>query len=76
MGVDADVTIFDPDKEWVFDRAESASKSFNSPFYGWTLKGKAMGTIVGGKIVWQDPALLATARADSSAAAEKLAAAK
>ena len=76
MGVDADVTIFDPDKEWVFDRAESASKSFNSPFYGWTLKGKAMGTIVGGKIVWQDPALPATARADSSAAAEKLAAAE
>ena len=38
-GSDGDVTVFDPDEEWVFDVAASASKSRNSPFSGWNLKG-------------------------------------
>src|SRR5208282_5729380 len=53
-GADADVTVFDPDAEWVFERAATASKSANSPFYGWKLKGRAVATIVGGKIVWSE----------------------
>ena len=53
-GADADVTVFDPDAEWVFERAASASKSANSPFYGWKLKGRAVTTIVAGKIVWSE----------------------
>jgi dihydroorotase len=52
IGADADVTVFDPDHEWVFERETTASKSFNSPFYGWPLKGKAVATIVGGRKVW------------------------
>ena len=56
VGADADVTILDPDHEWVFARGDSASKSRNSPFYDWPLKGKAMATIVSGRIVWQDGA--------------------
>ena len=52
VGAEADVTVFDPDCEWVFDRSRSASKSANSPFYGWPLRGKAVATIVGGKKVW------------------------
>jgi dihydroorotase len=51
MGADADITIFDPDKEWTYDVHETASKSRNSPFHGWKLKGKAVATIVGGKKV-------------------------
>jgi len=51
IGADADVTVFDPDAEWIYDRAKSASKSKNSPFGGWQLKGRAEATIVGGKIV-------------------------
>jgi dihydroorotase len=51
-GADADVTIFDPDREWVFESKDSASKSLNSPFFGWTLKGKPTSTIVAGKVVW------------------------
>ena len=51
-GADADVTVFDPDAEWVFERAATASKSANSPFYGWKLKGRAVVTIVAGKKVW------------------------
>ena len=52
VGADADVTVFDPDREWVFDKTASASKSLNSPFHGWPLKGKAVATIVAGKKVW------------------------
>ena len=52
VGADADVTVFDPDREWVFTRETTASKSTNNPFYGWPLKGKATTTIVGGKVVW------------------------
>jgi dihydroorotase len=54
VGADADVTVFDPDCEWVFERAETASKSANSPFFGWKLKGRAVATIVGGKTVWSE----------------------
>jgi dihydroorotase len=50
------VTVFDPDREWVFERAETASKSANSPFFGWKLKGRAVATIVGGKKVWTEQA--------------------
>jgi len=54
-GSDGDVTIFDPDTEWVFTPEGTASKSKNSPFYGWPLKGRADATIVAGRIVWRDP---------------------
>ena len=54
MGADADVTVFDPDREWVFEREDSASKSRNSPFFGWKLKGRAVAAIVGGKLVWSE----------------------
>ena len=54
LAVGADVTVLDPDREWVFEPDGTASKSANSPFYGWPLKGAALATIVGGKIVWQD----------------------
>lgn len=51
VGADADVTVFDPDHEWEFTTQDSASKSLNSPFFGWKLKGKATATIVAGKRV-------------------------
>ena len=53
-GADADVTVLDPDAAWTFRRADSASKSKNSPFEGWPLKGRAVATIVGGKFVWRE----------------------
>lgn len=56
LGADADITVFDPDEEWVYARADSASKSRNSPFYDWLLRGKTVATVVAGKIVWQDEA--------------------
>jgi dihydroorotase len=52
VGADADVTVFGPDLEWVFERSNTASKSQNNPFYGWSLKGRAVATVVSGKKVW------------------------
>jgi dihydroorotase len=51
-GADADITIIDPDLEWTFRNDESFSRSRNTPFDGWELKGRAVRTIVGGKTVW------------------------
>jgi dihydroorotase len=49
----ADVTIFDPKKRWTFEAAKSRSKSRNTPFDGWSLTGKVVATIVGGRDVYR-----------------------
>lgn len=51
-GVPADVTIINPDQEWVVDPERFHSKSRNTPFGGWRMTGCAAYTIVGGRIVW------------------------
>jgi dihydroorotase len=48
-GADADITIINPVEEWVVDASSFKSKSKNTPFNGWKLKGRAVQTIVGGK---------------------------
>ena len=53
-GFDADLTIFDPNKEYIYTKEMIVSKSKNSPFIDEKLKGKVMYTIVGGRIVYQD----------------------
>lgn len=50
-GSPADVTVFDPAAEWTVDPERFVSKSRNTPFAGWTLRGCAVLTIVGGRIV-------------------------
>ncbi|MBI3853755.1 MAG: dihydroorotase [Verrucomicrobia bacterium] len=54
VGADADVTIFDPEADWIFEAGSTASKSRNNPFHGWPLKGKAVATIVSGEMVWHE----------------------
>jgi dihydroorotase len=49
LGADADITIIDPGLEWTVDASQFKSKSKNTPFNGWKLKGKAIQTIVQGK---------------------------
>jgi dihydroorotase len=49
----ADVTLIDLKREWTVDVNAFASKSRNCPFHGWTLPGKAVMTIVGGRVVWE-----------------------
>ena len=53
VGSPADVTVFDPDAEWTVDPSTFLSKSRNTPFTGWTLKGKPCYTVVGGAVVWE-----------------------
>ncbi len=48
----ADVTVFDPEETWTVDAKTFASKSRNTPFDGWELKGRPRRTIVGGRTVW------------------------
>jgi len=52
-GFDADLTIIDPEQEWVFKKEEIVSKSKNSPFIGRKLKGLVTTTICGGKVTYQ-----------------------
>jgi dihydroorotase len=52
-GACADVTILDPDLAWTFDASRSKSKSRNTPFDGWTLRGAAVATIVSGRVVYR-----------------------
>ena len=53
-GNPADLTIIDPEKKFTVDANTFRSKSRNTPFNGWELKGKAVLTMVGGKIVFDE----------------------
>ena len=50
-GAVADVTVIDPQKEWQVTAEKLESKSKNSPFLGWQMKGAAAYTIVKGQVV-------------------------
>lgn len=52
-GFDADITIFNPDIEYIYEKESIVSKSKNTPFIGKKLKGQVAYTIVGGKIVYE-----------------------
>ncbi|OGO38425.1 MAG: hypothetical protein A2147_10840 [Chloroflexi bacterium RBG_16_57_8] len=51
VGAPADITIIDPDREWIVDPDEFASKGKNTPLSGVVLRGKVVATIVAGKVV-------------------------
>jgi dihydroorotase len=53
-GSDADITVVDMNKTWTVDKHKFLSKSRNCPFDGWTLKGKAVITVVNGKIKYEN----------------------
>ncbi len=50
LGADADMTMIDSNVDWTVDASQFKSKSKNTPFDGWKLRGKAVRTIVGGRI--------------------------
>jgi len=52
-GAVADVTVFNPERRWIYDVNQSFSRSRNTPFQGVSLRGGPVATIVGGRIVWQ-----------------------
>ncbi|MBN2218207.1 MAG: dihydroorotase [Pirellulales bacterium] len=49
-GAAADVTVIDPAAQWTVDPAEFRSKSTNTPFAGWQLRGRADVVIVDGRV--------------------------
>jgi dihydroorotase len=49
-GADADVTILDPEVVWEFLESEIRSKSRNSPFLGWTMRGRAVLVLKEGRV--------------------------
>ena len=52
-GCRADVTLFDPNKEWLVDSRNFASKGKNTPFDGYHFKGKVQMTVVAGQVVYK-----------------------
>lgn len=54
IGKKADITIIDMNKEWTVDVNKFESKARNCPFNGWKLQGKAVITIVGGKVIMEE----------------------
>ncbi len=54
-GADADVTVIDPNLEWVIDPTQFKSKSRNCPFAGWKVRGRAVLVLVSGQIRYQYP---------------------
>ncbi len=49
-GADADATVIDPEEEWEFRTEDVLSRSMNSPFIGWKMRGRAVATICGGRV--------------------------
>ncbi|MBC8102899.1 MAG: dihydroorotase [Cytophagales bacterium] len=53
-GSPADITVFDPEAQWVVEPEQFVSKGRNTPFAGQTLTGRATLTVVGGEVVYGD----------------------
>jgi len=53
----ADVTLIDPEVEWTIDVEKMRSKSRNTPFGGREVRGRAVGTLVGGEWRFRDERL-------------------
>ncbi|MFQ5484311.1 MAG: dihydroorotase [Desulfobacterales bacterium] len=56
IGSPADITIIDPDISYEVDSNRFQSLSRNTPFDGWRMKGKAVLTMVGGKVIFDESA--------------------
>jgi len=57
-GSPANITILDPNREWIVDSSNFASKGKNTPYAGYKFKGKVMATISEGKLVYTDDSLV------------------
>jgi dihydroorotase len=52
VGAPADIAILNPETSWIYDPAKGYSKSRNSPWAGQRLTGRAIATIVAGRLVY------------------------
>ena len=53
VGGPADVTVIDPEAAWTIDPARFRSRARNCPFAGWEVRGRAILTVVGGRVVYE-----------------------
>jgi dihydroorotase, multifunctional complex type len=58
-GAAADLVLFDPDAEWLYDAKKGFSKSANSPWSGQKLRGQVKATYVSGRLVFDGKKILA-----------------
>jgi dihydroorotase len=58
IGSPANITILDPNQEWIVESRNFASKGKNTPYDGHKFKGRVMATIVNGRIVHIDDSLV------------------
>lgn len=54
QGMRADIIVFDPEKNWVIDKNDFASKGKNTPFDGYEVTGKVKMTFVDGQIMYKE----------------------
>lgn len=52
-GGPGDVTVIDPEREWVIRPGDLKGKSVNTPFVGRVVRGRAVATVVGGKVAFE-----------------------
>jgi dihydroorotase len=50
----ANLSIFAPEEEWSVDTEKFKTKSLNTPFNGWKLKGRPVGIVNRGMVVWSE----------------------
>ena len=58
IGAPANITIFDPDREWVVNSRDFTSKGRNTPYDGCKFKGKVVATVANGRMVYMDESLV------------------
>ena len=58
-GAPADLVLFDPDAEWIYDAKKGFSKSANSPWSGQKLRGQVKATYVSGRLVYDGKKIVA-----------------
>lgn len=51
-GGPGDVTVIDPEREWVIGLGDLKGKSVNTPFLGQAVRGRAVATVVGGRVAF------------------------
>jgi allantoinase len=59
-GSDADVVLFDPDREWTLDREHSYTRGMD-PYIGRSFRGRVVSTLVRGRVVYRDGEIVANA---------------
>ena len=52
VGEVANITLIAPEEEWVVDTSRFMTRSLNTPFEGWRLRGRPVGVVNKGRVVW------------------------